>query len=88
MCIFFYIHYTKIFQELKMENYSPSKLEGVAEGRGRLFLSPKLGEMAQSAREVCLRARKGRKSRKGIENGKWKMENGKWKIEVRLWRGY
>ena len=43
----------------------PSELEGVPERRGRLLFSPKLGEMAQSAREVCLRAGKGRKSRKG-----------------------
>ena len=36
-----------------MENYSSSKLEGVAEGRGRLLFSPKLGEMVRSTREVC-----------------------------------
>jgi hypothetical protein len=56
---------------LRIENYSPSELEGVPERRGCLSFSPKLGEMAQSAREVCLRAeraKKGRKSRKGIEN--------------------
>ena len=42
---------------MRIENYSPSKLEGgVAEGRGCLLFSPKLGEMVRSTREVCLRA--------------------------------
>ena len=34
--------------------HSPSELEGEPERLGHLFLSPKLGEMVRSTREVCL----------------------------------
>ena len=42
-----------LYYQLKVANYSPSKLEGVPEGRGRVRLSSKLGEVSRSDGGVC-----------------------------------